>query len=208
MIVDFSNLNPTQVYHLMTQSITPRPIAWILTENDADNAADPYNLAPFSYFNAVASNPPMVMVSIGAQPSGGPKDTLTNIQRTGKMVIHIASAHLLDALNQSSATLPYGESELSASQMTTEPFDGFELPKLISANIALACELDHIHLLDASPQTLVFAQIKTVFFDESITEQDQKGRLKINAEKLAPIARLGGNEYALLGELINKQRPA
>ena len=208
MIIDFTSQTPTQIYHLMTQSIAPRPIAWILTENDADNATDPYNLAPFSYFNAVASNPPMVMVSIGVQPNGDPKDTLSNIQRTGKMVIHIASAHHIDALNQSSASLPYGESELPDSQMTTEPFDGFELPKLKSARVALACELDHTHLISSSPQTLVFAQIKMAFFDESITEQDQKGRLKINAEKLAPIARLGGNEYALLGKFINKKRPA
>ena len=87
MQLNFSDFSANQRYHLMTQTIIPRPIAWVLT--DSGDAS--YNLAPFSYFTAVSSKPALLMISVGKKPNGDNKDTLTNILKNKKMVIHIAS---------------------------------------------------------------------------------------------------------------------
>ena len=74
----FSDLNPSERYHIMTQVVIPRPIAWVLTANDGDqsnHSSSRFNLAPFSYFNAISSDPPLVMMSIGKKPDGEEKDT-------------------------------------------------------------------------------------------------------------------------------------
>lgn len=213
MIIDFNALNPTQAYHLMTQSIVPRPIAWVLTENQQDNQtgdqAEPYNLAPFSYFNSVASDPPMLMFSIGLKPDGNKKDTLLNIERSEKLVIHIASTEHVEALNQSAASLPYGESELSPSSLSTTEFEGFDLPRLSDAKIALGCTLNHFHLIGDAPQTLVFANLEVAYYTDDIVQQDQSnGRITIDAETLDPLARMGGINYAFLGKHLSLKRPA
>ncbi len=208
MIVDFSALSAPQAYHLMTQTIVPRPIAWVLTENESGNAENRYNLAPFSYFNSVASSPPTLMLSIGLQPDGSSKDTLLNIQRTGKLVIHIASTEHVEALNQSAATLPYGESELCASSLTTTSMEGSALPRLSDAKIAFSCELDHIHLIGEAPQSLVFARIKSAYISDEIVQIDEEtGRTLVDAAALDPLARLGGSNYAFLGEYLSIKRP-
>lgn len=208
MIIDFSSLAPRQAYHLITQSVVPRPIAWVLTGNEAIDEHDPYNLAPFSYFNAVASDPPILMLSISPRPDGSHKDTLINIQRSGKLVIHIASADNIEALNQSSASLPYGQSELRDA-LVTMPLDHFELPRLADARIAFACELEHLQEIGNAPQTLVFARINRAFYSDEIAHIDeQKGRIHIDAAGLDPLSRLGGSDYAILGKHITRKRPA
>ena len=117
MIIDFSRQSPTARYAWMTQAIIPRPIAWILSEN-ADGGL---NLAPFSYFNALASDPPLLGVSIAGKPDGTKKDTLANILARPKFVVHIAPVTEADAVNASSATLPAGESELGRLKLPTTP---------------------------------------------------------------------------------------
>lgn len=209
MNIDFTALPAPQAYHLMTQTIVPRPIAWVLTKNEFGDNDNRYNLAPFSYFNAVASNPPTLMISIGPQPDGDTKDTLANVLRTGELVIHIASAEHVEALNQSAATLPYGESELTVSSLSTTPMEGFVLPRLRIAKIAFACELDHVHLVGKAPQSLVFAQIKSAYFSDEIVQIDEvKGRTLIDTATLDPLARLGGSNYAFLGKYLSLKRPA
>ena len=74
MIIQFADLKPLQRYHMMTQTIIPRPIAWVLTENDNGSS----NLAPFSYFTALCSDPALVVLSIGKKPDGSLKDTRHN----------------------------------------------------------------------------------------------------------------------------------
>ncbi|MEE9447430.1 MAG: flavin reductase family protein [Arenicellales bacterium] len=215
MEVDFSSLTATQAYHLMTQSIVPRPIAWVLTENATASATasnqTSFNLAPFSYFNAVASAPPMVMFSIGVKPDGRIKDTLNNIQRTQTMVIHIASDAQIHALNQSAASLDYGDSEIEQLGLNTQPFEGFSLPRLSDCPIALGCELDHFHTLKNSDQTLVFAQITCAHYSDDIAsahpDKQGKPRIKIDADALRPLSRLGGIQYADFSQTISLKRP-
>ena len=175
MHVDMSTLNPAQAYATMTQTVVPRPVAWILTENDG---AD-YNLAPFSYFNALSSDPPMVVVSVGLKPDGGIKDTRHNLEKRRDCVIHIAHREMAAAMTASSATLPHSE--------VTEL--GLET-KMIKS------------------QWIAFLELTDLYLAESVVGEDKKGRLKVLADKVDPIGRLGGGEYVMSGEIVNIDRPA
>ena len=108
MYIDFGDMTPQQVYITMTQTVIPRPIAWVLSEN-ADGSL---NLAPYSYFNAVSSDPALVMISAGVKPDGGIKDTRDNIRDRRDFVIHITSLDQLDNMNASSASFDPGVSEV------------------------------------------------------------------------------------------------
>lgn len=211
MIINFSEYSANQRYHVMTQTIIPRPIAWALTES----ANGSINLAPFSYFTAVSSAPAILMLSVGKKPNGEPKDTLKNILENKKMVIHIASSPQADLVTQTAATLPHGESELAAIHMnqehatlTTVPFDGFSLPRLKQCDIAYGCELYEIKELGDTPQALIFVEIKTLYLNENVIEQSDNNRIKVNANAVDPLSRLGANEYASITEPFKVQRPS
>lgn len=202
MLIDFATLSPNQVYHAMIQTIIPRPIAWVLSENDNDS----FNLAPFSYFNAVASNPPLLMFSAGPKPTGDLKDTTVNVKARKQFVVHIAGKSLAPELNTTSAGLEYGQSELSLAGLETTAFGDFALPRIKSAPVAFACELFKVDEIGNAPMSLVFGEIKHAYFaDEFASESD--GRLQVQADALDPLARLGGNEYAELGPVFTLPRP-
>jgi len=204
MQLDFSNFSANERYHLMTQTIIPRPIAWALT--DSENGS--YNLAPFSYFTAVSSKPALLMLSLGKKSSGEEKDTLTNILNNKKMVIHIASVDQAELVTQTAKTLEHGESELTDTGLITTPFEGFSLPRLMDCDIAFGCELYEIKQLGDGTQTLIFVEIKQLYMNDAIVTKNEMGRIKVDAHNIAPLARLGGGEYASIGDPFTLQRPA
>ncbi len=203
MQIKLDGLSESQTYFTMTQTIMPRPIAWVLSENEDASL----NLAPFSYFNAVCTDPPLVMVSINLQDDGSEKDTLRNIRERSQFVIHIASDNQLDVLNQSSATLAPGESEVIASGLPTTAFEGYHMPRLSDCKIALMCERHQTQAIGNKGQTLLFAEIKEIYLADDCAEVNEKSRLKVLADKVQPLARLGAGEYASFGEIMNASRP-
>ncbi|RMF20140.1 MAG: flavin reductase family protein [Gammaproteobacteria bacterium] len=203
MIVNFESLKPLQRYHWLTQTLIPRPIAWVLTQHESGHL----NLAPFSFFTAISSAPPLLMFSAGKKPDGSPKDSVRNAERTGTLVIHIASADLLDPLNQSSATLPAEVSEVDQLGLETLPFEGFDLPRLAAAPVAYGCRVHAIQPMGDVPQSLVFARVETLYVKESAVTVLDNGRCQVSATELDPLARLGAREYATLGDVLQRERP-
>jgi flavin reductase (DIM6/NTAB) family NADH-FMN oxidoreductase RutF len=203
MIIDLSELKPAQVYFHMVQTLIPRPIAWVLSEIEQGE----YNLAPFSYFNAVCSKPPLIMLSIGKKPDGSHKDTRVNIEQRNDFVVHIAHREMLEDLNQSSATLDANESELTRLGLETTAFAGSRLPRIRACKIAYACECYQIHELGSTPQSIIYGKVNQIYIDDEITSTNAKGYLQVHADKLAPIARLGANEYMSFGDVIRLKRP-
>jgi flavin reductase (DIM6/NTAB) family NADH-FMN oxidoreductase RutF len=203
MVIDLAQLSPAQVYFTMIQTLIPRPIAWVLSEIERDK----YNLAPFSYFNAVCSNPPLIMLSIGKKPDGSLKDTRVNIEQRRDFVVHIADRAMLEDLNQSSATLDADVSELDLLGLETTRFEGSRLPRISTCKIAYACECYEIHELGSTPQSVVYGKVNQVYVDDAITSVSDKGRLKVHAEQLAPVARLGSDEFMSFGAIIRLARP-
>lgn len=202
MHIDLSELSTVQVYATLTQSIVPRPVAWIIS----DNGDDSYNLAPFSYFNALSSDPPMVVISMGRKPDGSIKDSRANIEARKHFTVQIAHRELAEAMTASSATLPHGTSEIDRLGLATAPMPGSDVPRLADCRIAYACEYMETHMI--KQQGILFAELTHLYVDDGCVGKDQKGRLKILADKVDPIGRLGGGEYLTAGEVITFERPA
>ncbi|WP_373943650.1 flavin reductase family protein [Vibrio chagasii] len=202
MNLKLDTLAPTQIYHLMTQTVVPRPIAWALTES----ADQEYNLAPFSYFTPVSSNPPLLMLSVGKKPSGEIKDTTRNAHETGKLVIHIASSNSAEVMTATAATLEYNESEVTANNIELVEFEGFSLPRVKQCAVAFGCTLYEVKEVGEVPQSLIFAQIEQVYIAEEVIDKESD-RLKIDALELDPLSRLGGGEYATLSNVFSVARP-
>ena len=202
MHIDMSTLTPIQAYALMTQTVIPRPVAWILTQNSDDS----YNLAPFSYFNGLASDPPRIMISIGLAPDGSLKDTRANIDARKEFIVHIAHREMATAMTRSSATMPPNESEVDMLNLPLTEMPGSKLPRLADCRIAYACEYDSVHMI--KDQAIVFATLKHLYAADSVVGKDAKGRMTVNAVDVDPLGRLGGGEYFGAGELIYVERPA
>lgn len=210
MQLNFSDYSSSQRYHMMTQTIIPRPIAWVLTESNNENSkgiTSSYNLAPFSYFTAISSEPALLMISLTKKPNSDTKDTLINVLKNKKMVIHIASDDQAELVTKTAASLEYGESELTSSELTTTEFEGFALPRLKQCNIAYGCELYEIKEIGDLPQTLIFVEIKQLYINEKVLNTVNPERINIAADKVKPLARLGGGQYASITEPFSFKRP-
>ena len=201
MHMDLSTLKPAAVYALMTQVIVPRPVAWVLS----DDGEGGWNLAPYSYFNAISSDPPMIMLSLGRKPDGSEKDTRVNLAERGEFVVHIAHRELAEAVTATAATLPSGVSEVEKLGLETTSMPGSAVPRLSVCRVALACTHDVTH--EIGRQGVVFARVRHVHVDDAVMGEDAKGRPKVLADRLDPIARLGGGEYLTAGEVITVARP-
>ena len=204
MEIDFTDLDPAQVYRTVIQSLVPRPIAWVLTENKNQS----FNLAPFSYFNAVSSDPPVLMFSVGKKPDGSFKDTRVNIEARSRFVIHIPSVAQIDAVNASSATLDNEVSEVSQIGLTTVPFQGSTLPRIQGCPVAYACELFDIMEIGKTPMSMILGEIKRAYIDDEIIASAPNQKLLIDAKKMNPLGRLGGLDFVSLGDIHSRERPA
>jgi flavin reductase (DIM6/NTAB) family NADH-FMN oxidoreductase RutF len=205
MQLNFSNYSASERYHLMTQTVVPRPIAWVLTESEGKPSS--FNLAPFSYFTAISSDPALLMISVGKKPNGDSKDTLVNVLKNKKMVIHIASDQQAELVTQTAATMSHGESELNNTPLTTTEFADFPLPRLSQCDIAYACELYEIKEIGNAPQTLIFVEVKQLYINDQVLNKEQTERIDIAADKINPLARLGGGEYASITAPFKFTRP-
>ena len=203
MIVDFAELSPSRIYFTMTQTLVPRPIAWILS----DNGNGDYNLAPFSYFNGVCSDPPLVMLSIGKKPDKSLKDSRANIIERKQFTIHIAHRELAPLVTESSRVLPFGESEQRRLGLELVPFGDHPVPRLSICRVAYACEFYQLIELGPLPQALILARVKAVYIDDAIAEIGEKNRLTVHADKLDPLGRLGGEHYGTLGGVLRVPLP-
>ncbi len=179
--------------------VAPRPIGWIASHDRAGRL----NLAPYSFFNAVSTNPHIVMFS-----SEGIKDSVTNIEATGEFVCNLATFDLRHAMNETSAPLPYGESEFDAAKLETAASVSVSVPRVAVAAAALECVLiksDHIKGVDGqwSGSVVVFGEVTSVYVaDHAIRD----GRFDMATEKT--LARCGYRDYAVVDSLIELSRPA
>ena len=202
MLINCSQTTRDQIYFLMIQLVIPRPIAWVLS----DNGNGTHNLAPFSFFNAITSNPPILMLSVGWKDAATRKDTWVNITKRKDFVVHIPCSGQVHDVSNTSTVLPHGVSEIDKFHVVTENIEGWPLPKVKGTKIAFLCEKYAIHEIGKDPQGLILGKINRIWIDEEVTSQN-KNRIVIDPAKLDPLARLGGNQYSLLGEIVTVQRP-
>ncbi len=177
-------------YKLMRQAIIPRPIAWIVTEDEKTN------IAPFSYFMALTSTPPTMVISIGEKSSGKPKDTLANIRKTKKCTICMPKESQLNKMHFSSKELEHNVSEADIFDIELEK-SLQDFPAMIKdAPIAFFCELFQELDIRGSKHKPIIVEIKQMYIDESCFTNKEKLHFEFD-----PIARIGG-DYSFLGEKI------
>lgn len=130
------NNSERENYKILTGTIIPRPIAFVTTISDEGVV----NGAPFSYFNIVSSNPPLVSVAI-QRANGNLKDTARNIYNNGEFVVHIVDQNNVKQVNETAASLPYNESELDIANLTQVPSDMINVPGVKESKVRFECKL-------------------------------------------------------------------
>jgi flavin reductase (DIM6/NTAB) family NADH-FMN oxidoreductase RutF len=201
MEIDLEPLSERETYAILTQTILPRPIAWVLTDNSLPGDAQ-WNLAPFSFFNGISSEPPMVMFSIGSwDVSGRAKDTLLNLRSKPNFTIGIASQSLVKQVHQSSKEIDHGISEVTQYAIATTMWD-WPSPLIAECKINFACTIAKEVKIDDSSQILVFARITKVWVADEAISRDANNRIMIDPEFVDPLLRLGAGKYGNLGSVI------
>ncbi len=189
-----------QNYKLMIGSIIPRPIAFVTTQSN-DGIV---NGAPFSYFNIVTSNPPMISLSI-QRSNGKMKDTALNILKNKEFVVHSVERGNVEKINQTAASLPFEESEITFASLTLINSSVVKVPGIINAKVRMECVLEKAIEIDENNQVttdLIIGRVVAFHIDEDIYEDG-----KINPIKFDAISRLAGQSYATIGEIFEHERP-
>jgi flavin reductase (DIM6/NTAB) family NADH-FMN oxidoreductase RutF len=192
-------LTPRQVYKLMIGCVVPRPIAWI-TSVDADGKG---NLAPFSYFNGVSSNPAVISVSFSFHPERPEhsKDTLRNIRTTKEFVVNVVTEESAAAMHASSGEYDPSEDELDAQGLTRVASQVVRPPSLAESPIRLECRLYDSHQVGSGPgsATLVLGELVNVAVRDDLIND----RLHVDHEKLHVVGRLAGTTYTYVREILD-----
>lgn len=200
MILDTAAITPRQRYELLTSLVVPRPIAWVSTRS----AAGQPNLAPFSYFSALSPTPFLVGVSIGHR-RGGPKDSLRNILDTGVFCINVASKAQLARMNHTSGEYPPDVDEFAHAGVPLAWAESVHAPYVADAPAVLECRLFKQVDLEGAANTLVIGEVLRVRLADGLPRID--GSMFVDTHALAPVARLWGDLYALIGDTPSTPRP-
>ncbi|MEZ5659391.1 MAG: flavin reductase family protein [Burkholderiaceae bacterium] len=182
MHFDPTELEFANLYKLMTATLVPRPIAWVVTQNE-DGAA---NAAPFSYFNAFSGAPPVLAVGITPHPDRE-KDTYANIERSAEFVINLVPESLVEAMVTTAITFPADVNELQAAGLQTLPSERISPPRIAGSPVAFECRLQQIVDLD-SPYRMVIGDVVGIHVaDEAILNVQ---RCHIDTQALSLVGRL------------------
>ncbi len=184
--------------------IVPRPIGWI-SSVDSDGGA---NLAPYSFFNAVAYQPPQVVFAgTGPHADGGLKDTVRNIEVTGEFVCNLVTRELAARMNITSAAAPRGADEFDVAGLTKEASRLVQPPRVAESPVHLECRLVEIVTLRTTdpvqaPNRLVIGEVVGIHIAERVLTDGF-----VDIAKLQPVARLGYLDYAPVTEAFSMDRP-
>jgi len=178
-------------YQLLTALVVPRPIGWISTISESGVR----NVAPYSYFNLMGSDPPYV-----AFGSTGVKDSLRNLREVPEFVANIVTMHLLERMNFTSGDFPREEDEFDWACLTPAPSAKVRPFRVAEAKAHLECEVAQI-VTDRNTN-IVLGRIVHAHVDASVWKNG-----RVDPKLLDPVCRLAGSGYAALGDLVNVQRP-
>lgn len=187
-------------YQLLTSLVVPRPIGWISTFS-ADGVP---NLAPFSYFAALADTPMLVGASIGSR-GGKPKDTLRNIRETGAFCVNVVTEMQLEQMNLSSGDYPADTDEFTMAGVPMKRASSVEAPFVGNCPAVMECRLHEEVDLGSPANTLVIGEVMAVRLDPAL--EREPGTHYVITESLRPVGRLWGRSYTKLGAIQRLPRP-
>src|ERR1700753_1750201 len=201
LTIDPAQHATTDIYKLMVGAIVPRPIALVSTVDEANVR----NLAPFSYFTACSSNPPVVVFCpINRPQPHGAKDTLRNIIATREFVVNIVSEEFAGGMNATAAQVPPDVDEFELSDLTPIPSDLIKPPRVAESHIHMECAL--VQLVQESDEpgggSLVLGEVLRFHVREDLIEN-----FRIDPDKLRAIGRMAGSTYVRTTDRFDLERP-
>jgi flavin reductase (DIM6/NTAB) family NADH-FMN oxidoreductase RutF len=206
MIASPSALAHKDLYGLLLNSVAPRPIAWISTVS----ASGQLNLAPFSFFNVVSVDPPLLGFSPGRRPSrqdnsdGETKDTLRNIRETEEFVVNIVTYELAEAMNLTSGEYDASVNEFEMAKVSREPSKVVRPPRVAESPVSFECKLYQILDFSAAPTggSLVIGEIVSIHINDANLKDG-----KLDRNSLDLIGRMGGIQYTRTTDRFEMVRP-
>lgn len=183
---------------MLIGAVVPRPIAFVSTVSPHGAR----NLAPFSFFNALSGEPPIVCFSTAhRQPR---KDTYLNVQATGEFVVNIVTEDIAEAMNLTSGEYPLGADEFEIAGLTPAPATMVRAPRVLESPVNMECKLMQIIDLSARPRgaSLILGEVVLLHVDDRIVDN-----FKIDPEKLRAIGRMGANDYCRTRDRFEMIRP-
>jgi len=182
--------------------VAPRPIGWISTLSKEGVP----NLAPYSYFNAISSNPPAIMFcSYGDHRDGGEKDSLRNARETGEFVFNLCTEELGERMNVSSTPAPRGTDEFEVAGLTKAPSKLVKAPRVAESPVHMECQVIHIMripLSEDSKNHIVMGRVLSVHIRDDLISNG-----RVDTIKARPMSRLGYFDYAVVTESLEMMRP-
>jgi flavin reductase (DIM6/NTAB) family NADH-FMN oxidoreductase RutF len=199
MELDLEGQMADRAYPILASLVTPRPIALVTTASPDGKV----NAAPFSFFNLLGADPPILAFAPGDRDDGTPKDTARNIRLTHEFVVNLVDEAIAEAMNQCSASLPYGENELLRAGLHAAPSTTVRPPRILESPASLECkEWGTLHIGD---NRVVIGLIKRVHVREELFDVEKK---RIRTEKLFPIGRMASpNWYCRTRDRFEMIRP-
>lgn len=198
---DPKNNTERENYKLLIGTIIPRPIAFV-TSIGADGTI---NGAPFSYFNIVSSNPPLISLAI-QRKNGQLKDTARNILQNKEFVIHIVDEENVEQINKTAASLPPTQSEIEVAGLTIVDSDEISVPGIKESKVRYECCLEQVVELGENGDTgveLIIGKVLKFHIHEDIIDHHQH----VKYQELKAVSRLAGSDYAKVGEIFSIERP-
>lgn len=181
MEFDLEKEHAERAYPLLASVVVPRPIA-LITSLGPDGVV---NAAPFSFFNLLGTEPPILAVAPGDRGDGTPKDTARNIRLQHEFVVNLVDEAIADAMNRTSASLPYGVSELGPAGLTIVPSTSIRTPRLAESPVSMECT--EWGTLQIGDNRVVIGLIKRLHVRDECVDPE---RLRIRSESLSLIGRM------------------
>ena len=186
MDIDFGRLTDYQRYKLMASLIVPRPIALVTTIN-ADGVV---NAAPFSMFNMLGEDPPILVISINKLKDGHLKDTAANILSNSEFVVHIADEPMAEQMHRCGDILPASESELTRFGLTPAPSNAVRPPRIAEAPVAFECVLSE--KLETASRFIFIGQVLWLHARDDLIDTEN---YRVRLQNYFPVARFGASFY-------------
>jgi len=190
-----------EVYHVLTDVVQPRPIAFVSTLAGDGTP----NLAPFSFYNAVSGNPPFVVFSPQLRGRDGTKkDTLANVEATGEFVVAAVTEAIAEAMNRTSAELPPEVNEWEVGGFTPLPSEQVRPPRVAESPVNMECRVHQIIPLGDGPGAgnLVIGRVLLIHVADHLLVNG-----RVASERLQAVGRMGGSRYARTDSTFEMIRP-
>ncbi len=195
---DFRRLEPSLRYKLLGGLVVPRPIA-LVTTRDRDGRD---NAAPFSFFNVLAEEPPLVVLGLGISPSGRAKDTTNNIRDNGEFVVNLVDEPIAEAMNLCAIDLPPEVSEVELAGFTLLPAELVAPGRIAQSPVSMECRR-YVTLQPGPERYIVLGEVLMLHVKDGIVDPE---RLHVDRDVYAPIGRLFGGGYVRTRERFEMPR--